>query len=137
MIDDEIQTGIARTGRLLACDWEDVRPDVVVKWIYIIPTMHKCSWHSGKFAFAPGAPYYTTWHVLIGYFGSIQILGNCEDWLWSEFSFKDWSLSQTHIKWHIINNWSFSYLVSSHETQFRWTHSYAWKLSVSSGHNWY
>ena len=30
MIDDEIQTGIARTGRLLACDWEDVRPDVVV-----------------------------------------------------------------------------------------------------------
>lgn len=30
MIADEIQTGIARTGRLLACDWEDVRPDVVV-----------------------------------------------------------------------------------------------------------
>ena len=30
MIADEIQTGIARTGKLLACDWEDVRPDVVV-----------------------------------------------------------------------------------------------------------
>ena len=30
MIADEIQTGIARTGRLLACDWEDVRPDAVV-----------------------------------------------------------------------------------------------------------
>nr|XP_024394128.1 ornithine aminotransferase, mitochondrial-like isoform X2 [Physcomitrium patens] len=30
MIADEIQTGIARTGRLLACDWEDVRPDVVI-----------------------------------------------------------------------------------------------------------
>jgi glutamate-1-semialdehyde aminotransferase len=31
MIADEIQTGIARTGRLLACDWEDIRPDVVVR----------------------------------------------------------------------------------------------------------
>ncbi|KAF9589006.1 hypothetical protein IFM89_017685 [Coptis chinensis] len=30
MIADEIQTGIARTGRMLACDWEDVRPDVVI-----------------------------------------------------------------------------------------------------------
>lgn len=30
MIADEIQTGIARTGKMLACDWEDVRPDVVV-----------------------------------------------------------------------------------------------------------
>jgi len=30
MIADEIQTGIARTGRLLACDWEDIRPDVVI-----------------------------------------------------------------------------------------------------------
>lgn len=27
---DEIQTGIARTGRLLACDHEDVRPDVLI-----------------------------------------------------------------------------------------------------------
>lgn len=26
---DEIQTGLGRTGRWLACDWEDVRPDVV------------------------------------------------------------------------------------------------------------
>lgn len=30
MIADEIQTGIARTGRLLACEWENIRPDVVV-----------------------------------------------------------------------------------------------------------
>ncbi|XP_047328518.1 ornithine aminotransferase, mitochondrial [Impatiens glandulifera] len=30
MIADEIQTGLARTGRMLACDWEDVRPDVVI-----------------------------------------------------------------------------------------------------------
>ncbi|KAG1348213.1 putative Acetylornithine aminotransferase, mitochondrial [Cocos nucifera] len=30
MIADEIQTGIARTGKMLACDWEDVRPDVVI-----------------------------------------------------------------------------------------------------------
>jgi len=29
-IADEIQTGLGRTGRLLACDWERVRPDVVV-----------------------------------------------------------------------------------------------------------
>lgn len=30
MIADEIQTGLARTGKMLACDWEEVRPDVVV-----------------------------------------------------------------------------------------------------------
>ncbi|XP_042464717.1 ornithine aminotransferase, mitochondrial-like [Zingiber officinale] len=30
MIADEIQTGIARTGRMLACDWEMIRPDVVI-----------------------------------------------------------------------------------------------------------
>lgn len=30
MIADEIQTGLARTGKMLACDWEGVRPDVVV-----------------------------------------------------------------------------------------------------------
>ncbi|KAK6932183.1 Aminotransferase class-III [Dillenia turbinata] len=30
MIADEIQTGIARTGKMLACEWEDVRPDVVI-----------------------------------------------------------------------------------------------------------
>ena len=29
-IADEVQTGIARTGRLLACDWEGVRPDVLI-----------------------------------------------------------------------------------------------------------
>ncbi|XP_065878873.1 ornithine aminotransferase, mitochondrial [Euphorbia lathyris] len=30
MIADEIQTGLARTGKMLACDWEQVRPDVVI-----------------------------------------------------------------------------------------------------------
>jgi len=29
-IADEIQTGLARTGRLLACDWENVKPDVLI-----------------------------------------------------------------------------------------------------------
>ena len=29
-IADEVQTGIARTGKLLACDHEDVKPDVVI-----------------------------------------------------------------------------------------------------------
>jgi ornithine--oxo-acid transaminase len=29
-IADEVQTGIARTGRLLACDYESVRPDILV-----------------------------------------------------------------------------------------------------------
>eukprot|EP00270_Netrium_digitus_P010639 TRINITY_DN330_c0_g1_i1.p1 TRINITY_DN330_c0_g1~~TRINITY_DN330_c0_g1_i1.p1 ORF type:complete len:512 (+),score=130.41 TRINITY_DN330_c0_g1_i1:297-1832(+) len=30
MVADEIQTGLARTGRMLACDWEGVRPDIVI-----------------------------------------------------------------------------------------------------------
>lgn len=30
MIADEIQTGLGRTGQLLACDWEEVQPDVVI-----------------------------------------------------------------------------------------------------------
>ena len=29
-IADEVQTGIARTGKLLACDHEGVRPDVLI-----------------------------------------------------------------------------------------------------------
>ena len=29
-IADEVQTGIARTGRLLACDWEGFKPDVLI-----------------------------------------------------------------------------------------------------------
>ena len=29
-IADEVQTGIARTGKLLACDWEDVKPDILI-----------------------------------------------------------------------------------------------------------
>jgi ornithine--oxo-acid transaminase len=29
-IADEIQTGLARTGKMLACDYEDVRPDILV-----------------------------------------------------------------------------------------------------------
>ncbi|KAI4372057.1 hypothetical protein MLD38_010341 [Melastoma candidum] len=30
MIADEVQSGLARSGKLLACDWEEVRPDVVI-----------------------------------------------------------------------------------------------------------
>lgn len=30
MIADEIQCGLGRSGRMLACDWEGVRPDVVI-----------------------------------------------------------------------------------------------------------
>jgi len=29
-IADEVQTGIARTGKLLAVDWEDVKPDILI-----------------------------------------------------------------------------------------------------------
>jgi len=29
-IADEIQTGLSRTGRLLACDWENIHPDVLI-----------------------------------------------------------------------------------------------------------
>lgn len=32
MIADEIQSGLARSGKMLACDWEEVRPDVVVSY---------------------------------------------------------------------------------------------------------
>lgn len=30
MLVDEIQTGLARTGKMLACDWEGVQPDILV-----------------------------------------------------------------------------------------------------------
>jgi ornithine--oxo-acid transaminase len=30
MIADEVQTGIGRTGQKLACDWEQVKPDILV-----------------------------------------------------------------------------------------------------------
>lgn len=30
MIADEVQTGLARTGKLLACDWEGVKPDLLI-----------------------------------------------------------------------------------------------------------
>jgi ornithine--oxo-acid transaminase len=29
-IADEVQTGLARTGKMLACDWEEVRPDILI-----------------------------------------------------------------------------------------------------------
>ncbi|PNG70204.1 putative ornithine aminotransferase, partial [Tetrabaena socialis] len=29
LIADEVQTGLCRTGRMLACDWEDVKPDIL------------------------------------------------------------------------------------------------------------
>ena len=38
MIADEIQTGLARTGKMLACDWEQVRPDVVVRPLFLFLT---------------------------------------------------------------------------------------------------
>ncbi len=30
MIADEVQTGLCRTGRMLACDWENVKPDILI-----------------------------------------------------------------------------------------------------------
>jgi ornithine--oxo-acid transaminase len=30
LIADEVQTGLCRTGRMLACDWDGVRPDILV-----------------------------------------------------------------------------------------------------------
>lgn len=35
MIADEIQTGIGRTGKMLACHWENIRPDIVVSSLYL------------------------------------------------------------------------------------------------------
>lgn len=29
-IADEVQTGLGRTGKMLACDWEEVRPDILI-----------------------------------------------------------------------------------------------------------
>lgn len=30
MIADEVQTGLCRTGKMLACDWEEVKPDILI-----------------------------------------------------------------------------------------------------------
>ena len=30
LIGDEVQTGLGRTGKLIACEWEEVRPDVLI-----------------------------------------------------------------------------------------------------------
>lgn len=30
LIGDEVQCGLARSGRMLACDWEGVKPDILV-----------------------------------------------------------------------------------------------------------
>lgn len=35
-IADEIQTGLCRTGKMLACDYENVRPDILILGLYII-----------------------------------------------------------------------------------------------------
>lgn len=41
MIADEIQTGLARTGKMLACEWEEVRPDIVVRnHLYFLSTIY-------------------------------------------------------------------------------------------------
>lgn len=37
MIADEIQSGLARSGKMLACDWEEVKPDVVVRFFLPFP----------------------------------------------------------------------------------------------------
>lgn len=54
MIADEIQTGLARTGKMLACDWEQVRPDVVVRPLSYfwrdLPTIW-CEYVSGTFLY--------------------------------------------------------------------------------------
>ena len=34
MIADEVQSGLARSGKMLACDREEVRPDMVVCFLY-------------------------------------------------------------------------------------------------------
>jgi ornithine--oxo-acid transaminase len=36
MIADEVQTGLSRTGRMLAVDHDDVRPDIVCLGISLI-----------------------------------------------------------------------------------------------------
>lgn len=36
MIADEIQSGLGRSGRLLACDWEEVHADIVVRIMFDI-----------------------------------------------------------------------------------------------------
>lgn len=30
LIADEVQTGLCRTGKMLACDWEDIKPDILI-----------------------------------------------------------------------------------------------------------
>lgn len=37
MIADEVQSGLARSGKMLACDWEEIRPDMVVCCFTILP----------------------------------------------------------------------------------------------------
>ena len=48
LIADEVQTGCARTGRMLCCDHEDVKPDILVlgkvcaRWQALLATMTPC-----------------------------------------------------------------------------------------------
>lgn len=40
MIADEVQSGLARSGKMLACDWEDIRPDMVVCYFIFNQFLH-------------------------------------------------------------------------------------------------
>jgi len=57
-IADEIQTGLARTGRLLCCDWEKIRPDMLILGKAlgggVYPVSAVCADEEFMAVFAPG-----------------------------------------------------------------------------------